>query len=190
VVVLIFKDVASNQGDIVALGVYLPKRRGANTEHDEQSMQILRLKARNRQAIASYYSIIEPLLGQGFSIAVIPSCDSTKTMSGIRDLAQLLARNSRIDATSCLVRHTTIPKLAHGGDRGVEVHSGSINVVNINLIRDREVLLLDDITTTGNSFKACRILIEKNGATLVRCLALAETVSYVDEADLGIWPRQ
>lgn len=187
---LIFKDAASNREDSITLGVYLPKRRGANTEHDEQSMQILRLKARNRQAIASYYSIIEPLLGRGFSIAVIPSYDSIKTMSGIRDLAQLLARNGRTDATSCLVRHTTIPKLAHGGNRSVEVHLDSINVVNIHLIRDREVLLLDDITTTGNSFKACRDLIEKNGAALVRCLALAETVSYVDEADLGIWPRQ
>lgn len=189
-VVLIFRDAASNQEDGIALGVYLPRRRGANAEQDEQSMQILRLKARNRQAIASYSSIVEPLLGLDFSIAVVPSYDSTKMMSGIRDLAQLLARNGRTDATSCLVRHTTIPKLAHGGKRSVEVHLDSINVVNIHLIRNREVLLLDDITTTGNSIRACRILMERSGALLVRYLALAETVSYLDEADLGIWPRQ
>jgi phosphoribosylpyrophosphate synthetase len=174
---LIFKNAASNQADIITLAFYHPKRRGSNPDFDEQSMQILSLKARNRQVIASYYSIVDPLLGWGFAIAVVPSCDSARISSGIRDLAQLLAGNGRTDATSCLVRHTTIPKLACGGDRKMEVHLNSINVTDAHLIRGREVLLLDDITTTGNSLRACRILLEQNGASLVKCLALAETAS-------------
>ncbi len=159
------------------LGVYHPKRRGSNKDFDERSRQILRLKDRDGQAIASFYKIIEPLLGSGFSVAVVPSRDATRTGSGIRDVAQRLAVNGRSDATSCLVRHTTIPKLACGGDRRVEVHLGSISVVGAHLIRSREVLLLDDITTTGNSFRACRMLLEQNGAALVKCLALAQTSS-------------
>ncbi len=57
------------------------------------------------------------------------------------------------------------------------MHLGSISVVKAHLIRGRQVLLLDDIVTTGNSFRACRMLLEQNGATLVKCLALAQTSS-------------
>jgi phosphoribosylpyrophosphate synthetase len=174
---LIFKNAASNQVDIITLAFYHPRRGGSNPDFDEQSMQILSLKARNRQVIASYCRIVDPLLGWDFAIAVVPSRDSARIGSGIGDLAQLLAGPGRTDATSCLVRHTTIPKLACGGDRKLEVHLSSIRVDKAHLIRGREVLLLDDITTTGNSFRACRILLEQNGASLVKCLALAETVS-------------
>jgi hypothetical protein len=174
---LIFQNASSNQANIVTLAFYHPRRRGSNPDFDEQSMQILGLKKRNRQVIASYCQIVDPLLGSGFAIAVVPSRDSARIGSGIRDLAQLLAGPGRIDATPCLVRHTTIPKLACGGDRKLEVHLGSIGVARADLIRGREVLLLDDITTTGNSLRACRILLEQNGAALVKCLALAETVS-------------
>jgi phosphoribosylpyrophosphate synthetase len=174
---LIFKNAASNQADIITLAFYHPRRGGSNPDFDEQSMQILSLKARNRQVIASYYRIVDPLLGWDFAIAVVPSRDSARIGSGIGDLAQLLAGPGRTDATSCLVRHTTIPKLACGGDRKLEVHLSSIRVDKAHLIRGREVLLLDDITTTGNSFRACRILLEQNGASLVKCLALAETIS-------------
>jgi phosphoribosylpyrophosphate synthetase len=174
---LIFKNTASNQADIITLAFYHPRRGGSNPDFDEQSMQILSLKARNRQVISSYYRIVDPLLGWDFAIAVVPSSDSARIGSGIGDLAQLLAGPGRTDATSCLVRHTTIPKLACGGDRKLEVHLNSIRVARTHLIRGREVLLLDDIATTGNSLRACRILLEQNGASLVKCLALAETAS-------------
>lgn len=175
---MIFKDAAMNREDIVVLGVYYPWQGGLNPDFDEHSMRILSLKARQKQAIASYHDIIEPLLGEGFSIAVVPPRRAARKGSGIGDVARRLAGNGRADATSCLVRHTTIPKLACGGDRRVEVHLGSIGVAGVHLVRNREVLLLDDITSTGNSFKACRILLEQNGAVLVKCLALARTVSY------------
>ena len=174
---VIFKNASSNLADIVTLAFYHPRRRrGANPDFDEQSRQILSLKARNRQAIESYYQLVDPLLGGDFAIAVVPSRDSARPGSGIGDLAQLLTGPERTDATSCLVRHTTIPKLACGGDRKLKVHLNSIRVDNEHLIRGREVLLLDDITTTGNSFRACRMLLEQKGASLVKCLALAETV--------------
>ncbi len=72
------------------LGMYHPKRGGANPDFDEQSMQLLRLKDRDGQAIASFYKRIEPLLGSGFSIAVVPSRDAARTGTGMRDLAQRL----------------------------------------------------------------------------------------------------
>jgi predicted amidophosphoribosyltransferase len=174
---LIFKNAASNQADIITLAFYHPKRGGSNPDFDAQSQQILRLKHRGQQAIAAYCQFIDPLLAEGFAIAVVPAADSARTGSGIRDLARLLAAKARTDATSCLVRHTTIPRLSGGGARKLEVHLNSIKVINAHLIKDREVLLLDDVTTSGNSLRACRMLLEQNGASLVKCLALAETVS-------------
>ena len=80
---LIFQDPAHNQEGIMILGMYHPKRGGANPDFDEQSMQILRLKDRDGQAIASFYKRIEPLLGSGFSIAVVPSRDAARTGTGM-----------------------------------------------------------------------------------------------------------
>jgi predicted amidophosphoribosyltransferase len=88
----------------------------------------------------------------------------------------LLARRNRTDATACLIRHTTINKLATGGDRSIEVHLNSIKVQNPNLIKDKRILLIDDVTTTHNSLFACKQLLLEAGAAQVYCLALGQTV--------------
>jgi len=48
-------------------------------------------------------------------------------------------------------------------------------VRNESVVKGRQVLLLDDVTTTGTSLKAGKYLIERAGAKIVALLALART---------------
>ena len=149
---MIFKNAASNQADIITLAFYHPKRRGSNPDFDEQSMQILSLKEREDRPLRRF-TIVDPLLGSGFAIAVIPSRDAARTVPAFATWRNGSPEMAAPTPHPAWCATATIPKLACGGDRRVEVHLGSISVVEAHLIRGQEVLLLDDITTTGNSLQ-------------------------------------
>jgi predicted amidophosphoribosyltransferase len=146
---------------------------------DQQSGLILDFKEGYKHALEWAYSLINPCLGRNFAITIVPSHDTEKIDSPIKRLGKRLcaADSTRIDATDCLVRHTTINKLAHGGDRSLEVHFESIRVEQPELISGNQVLVLDDVQTTGNSLNACVQLVCNAGATVVRSLSIARTVS-------------
>jgi predicted amidophosphoribosyltransferase len=101
-------------------------------------------------------------------------------VSGVRDVAEALAANNRVDATGCLVRHTTIPKLAMGGGGSIQVHLDSLRVEHPELIAGRAVLLLDCVTASGTSLQACQKLLMDAGAKVVQMLALAAAAERRD----------
>ncbi len=76
---------------------------------------------------------------------------------------------------ACLVRHKSIAKKATGGDRSIEVDLNSIRVEDADCIKGKRVLLLDDVTTSGNSLLACRRLLLQAGAADVKMVALGRT---------------
>ncbi len=152
-------------------------REVKNPNFDTHSENILELKKGNQNAINHFFRIIDPLIVDGIALCYVPSHDPEKTSSGIRNLAMALSRvNNRIDATSCLIRHTFVEKLAHGNNRNINVHLNSISATNLHLINGKEVLILDDVTTTNNSLKACLQLLRNAGAKNVRALALGQTI--------------
>ena len=133
-------------------------------------------KQRNKTlALRRFFQDLNPLLSPNIAIAVVPSHDPAASISGIHQLAQALARQNRIDATACLVRFKKIPKQATGGTRSVARNLSSIRVEHADIIQGREVLLLDDVTTSGNSLVACQQLLLEAGATRVKCMALGRT---------------
>lgn len=143
--------------------------RGSN------SGRILDVKEGKIDAINYYFDKINPKLNQNITICIVPSSDSEKTNSGIRKLADKLISNNRLDACHCLKRVSTIDKLAHGGSRDIQIHLDSISVIDNHLIDGKDILLLDDIFTTRNSFLACESLLLQAGANRVVCLALGKT---------------
>lgn len=178
----IFNDPNRAAGQVIlAYGSYKPyswhkMEGGDSTNYPSYSGRILDLKEGKAQAIRNFAELIEPDLGQGFSIAVVPSHDPAKPSAGLIQLAATLAANgNRVDASGCLVRTEKIEKLAHGGDRSIDVHLRTIAVANPRLIRGQDVFLLDDVTRTGNSLFACRKLLLDAGAQHVQCAALGRT---------------
>lgn len=127
-----------------------------------------------RTAVRYFANRLDPLLGKGFAIAIVPSSKSGPNHSGMPDLVKQLAANGRIDASGCLVRHTDISSQHEGGVRSVERHLATIRVDHVELIRGKKVLLLDDVGATGTSLRACKKLLLDAGAAAVKCAALGE----------------
>lgn len=111
------------------------------------------------------------------AVVIVPSHDPFLTDPPLRQLArELAAVSNRTDATGCLVRFRKIKRIAWGGASTAAIHRQSIRVENADLIRDRPVLLLDDIARSGASLRACEKLLYEAGAGLVQSVALGRVV--------------
>ncbi len=112
-------------------------------------------------------------------VAVVPSSKAGKWSEGLCKIAENLCRMHRnyVGASHALQRDCAIEKLATGGNRSIAVHLESISVNNRNasLLRDKSVLLLDDIATTGNSLLGCSRILEQYGVYQIYPLALGQT---------------
>lgn len=181
---MIFTHAENNNPDTVLhLGkyfkywIYVDGEKTRNPNFDDFSSAILNLKNEEEYAITYFFNRLDGVLGDTFVVCYVPSHDPEKTHSGIRTLAQRIAnaKPNVVDGTACLVRTQKIPKLASGGNRSTAVHLNSLKVVNPELIRGKDVLLLDDVTTTHGSLLACKQLLMQAGAKTVQCVALGQT---------------
>jgi len=99
--------------------------------------------------------------------------------SGIRSVAEsLLERGHWHDATDCLFRAVPVQPAHSGGSRDWDMHYESIEVDPACLPFGKDVLLLDDVTTTSTSLKVCRELLRQYDVVNVKMMALGKTVGY------------
>jgi len=165
-------------GKILHYGTYHPYHYGNNPNFDDFSSLILNFKKGDSDAIAYFFHLLIGKIDfdKTDAIVYVPSHDSRKTHSSVSELAVMLADHfDWTDATDCLTRIKTIQKLSGGGDRDKSVHLNSLSVEYTYKIRNKNVLVLDDVTTTGNSLSTSMDLIKRNGARSVWAYALAET---------------
>ncbi len=172
----------SQEGGIPHFGYYQPYRLPDNSinpqfRSDKISGLILDVKDKKEKGLNFFFQELKSEIASGVTICVVPSHTASETnTSGIATLARRLAADERIDKVDYLLRKTTISKLATGGNRNDQVHEQSI-IANPNLtISGDVVLLVDDITTSGNSLRVCRDILLENGATRVAMFALGQTI--------------
>lgn len=122
------------------------------------------------------YAILDPLLLPDIALAVVPPHRAFQAFWPLRTLAQMLAANERADATSCLVRHTTIRRIIYGGPSTRALHRQTIQVENKELVEGKRVLLVDDIAKSGASLIACREMLLEAGAETVQAMALGRVI--------------
>ena len=97
----IFKDKRLNgTGKIIALRRYhkywiTKDRQEKNPLVGEFEKTVLDLKEMKVRAIRRFFEEIDPLLGYGFSIYVVPSSDPLARNRGVSILGRMLARNGR-----------------------------------------------------------------------------------------------
>lgn len=112
-----------------------------------------------------------------FWACVVPSSSVGVVSAGLISILRHIKVTYNIqNGRNLLTRTRSIPKLAHGGCRDSALHRASIRVEPGLFPPGATILLLDDVTTTGNSMDACRELLYEAGAGLVLAIALAETV--------------
>ncbi len=126
--------------------------------------------------LKQFYATLDPLLAPDIAVAVVPPHRAFQAFWPLRTLAQKLSENGRIDATGCLVRHTTIRRIIFGGPSTRALHKQTIQVEHKELVAGQRVLLLDDIAKSGASLVACRDLLYEAGAEAVQAMALGRVI--------------
>ncbi|HFV9215026.1 TPA: phosphoribosyltransferase [Enterobacter roggenkampii] len=114
-----------------------------------------------------------------FLVTIVPSHTKGRVSPALVTVAQNIVKAYPKGIVKlCLERTVTVPS-AHleGGDRSIDGHMDSIKVNDDNFNK-RNVLLMDDVKTTGGSMSACYHLLKKAGAEKVLRLALLETAGY------------
>lgn len=185
------KLIDSDPENIITLGKYYPKYDRQYKDMDMFSSMVLDIKKDEKKlepqsgeyyyykkAINYFTMQLRSILSETeeFVICAITTHAKGRAPSGIRTIAKRLCSPPIIDGTDVLSRAFEIPKKAIDGSRDLQKEIESLIVSDENIIRDRQVLLMDDITTTGTSLKAGKYRMERAGAKIVAMLALVETV--------------
>lgn len=151
-----------------ALGAYRPLyiwengEKSRNPAFDNHSQQVLNLKSPERAqyfgpAVAYSAGFLTNFLRENVQldraeILIVPSSTKGKTSIGLEKIVQqVCSKDKRFSyQAGALSRHTTIDKLAKGGDRSLNVHLASMNYQE-KRGSPRVKILLDDVMTSGNS---------------------------------------
>jgi len=82
-----------------------------------------------------------------------------------------------VNGANNLLRRTASIQPAHkGGDRGMSNHMGTLSTSSFANNLANPVVLLDDVTTTGNSLRAGILKLQRANVKIVAAIALGKTV--------------
>jgi len=167
-------------GPIESWEQYHPKYvcRAPNPLHDDLSRMLLGMKEFNQAFIRYFADQLNGWLPGEVVICTAPSSNPAIHHNGISQVGQILACHyNRVDGTHVL-RRCVDTRNVQRNTRTMRTHLNSIEVIDPNLIRDRTVVMLDDVTTHGHTLRACGGLLYEAGATRVLLRAVAKTVFY------------
>lgn len=157
----------------------LSYRGSFNPTHDEMSRMIIALKDKNMFVIEAIVKNIIDKLPLVDVVCSVPSSDAEETENGIRLASKLIAQKlDVIDGTGCLYRTATRQRSCSGNRLDMSSHLSTLDVKDMHLIMGKNVLLLDDVTTSGRTIVACAKVLTNAGAKSIYKYAIGETVYY------------
>jgi len=122
---------------------------------------------------ASIISLLNP--DPDLVICVLPKSSKIREPGGIRQVAEKMCEGNFIDGTKVIERIKDRRPYHLGGDRDYATELASLGITNTELIKGKVILLLDDVTTTGNSFEAAKTLLLSHGAKQIVPFAIGRT---------------
>ena len=153
---------------------------------DTVRQSILRFKFKDLSTYADIYGALiadcirDNLAGRYDIITWVPLSSQRRKKRGY-DQAMLLAMSAALKlddvAVELLIKHTDVPAQSGMGDaskRKANI-SGVYKAADEELVRDKRVLLIDDIVTTGSTLSECAKTLRLAGAGEVLCCTLART---------------
>ncbi|WP_158304999.1 phosphoribosyltransferase [Hahella chejuensis] len=164
---------------------YYPIR---SSNHGDFSRLILDFKDAKQNAIQyftkalSYFLARTSLATTPFYVAVVPPSERGSQSQGFAHVLRNISNQFQIlNLEQNLFNRIETKEKSHaGGSRDLSVHLRTMAVEPslINAIQSpaTEILVLDDVTTTGNSFKAAiQLLQQANAKKITGAIALAKT---------------
>lgn len=171
----------ANIDQIIKLGKY-HSHGVQNTKFDAFSQKILNIK-HDKPVDDDIIYFTEQLRNiisdtEKYVICVIPKHTIGTAPSGIRTIAKRLCNPPIIDGIDVIFRSKETDKKTSGRNRDINLEIESLSVTNDYIIKDQQVLLLDDVSTSGSSLRAGKYILRKAGAKLVAMYALGLTQHF------------
>lgn len=168
--------------DVRHLYEYLPVRYHASHDHEVMRRIVYDFKDGivSERLFERLCSEIESILSQHDStnkerciIAFIPASSKTKTILRYHKLAEKLSKkyNVRFDAVHNVVDRESTMKTGK-----VENPASGFGIKKSE-VEQKHVILIDDVYTTGNSFRRTVELLRNNGAWDIHGLFIAKTIN-------------
>ena len=150
----------------------------------EVTYRLIALKERQPEAIDYWaHEVANTIFEDGWDdhvIVVAPSSNAGPARNGMYNLAKRLNSFGFTTNTDALVRTREVPKSYRCGDRSDARHESTIVLSEEALfgLRDKHILLLDDILTTGSTLVACCNILEQAKPTSITALCLGKTLRW------------
>jgi len=113
---------------------------------------------------------------EGRCLVVVPSHSEGRWSEALLRMAKKLCQELNMtDCSQALERVKEHEKLAMGGDRSIASHTSTMRVNPAFDLRGKKVIVLDDVTTSGNSLLASARILKEAGAERVAAIAIGKT---------------
>jgi len=156
----------------------------ANPNHDENSELLLAFKDGSPSGISFYTeSAIKMIsyIAKNYHVDGIVIVPSHNEFEYSRGLVRIIDEACRVtgleDLHKSLRRVYSIGKISSGGNRSIDQHIRSINVIDKDVI-NKDIIVFDDVVTSGNSMHACEDKLLSAGASSVLFASLCHTKHY------------
>lgn len=180
----------NNELNRTPLGIYYyqeyqPWHGGFNPRFRETefSGRILDLKGkRNLPLVNRYFSRIldNSIISDCKEIAIICCPSHTEGQWGYITsiVEQYCVANGLSQTEKSLIRLESVPKKSHGGIRSLELELNSCVLTNLDLLDNKHIIIVDDVTTSGGSLLAAKKIVESSGINClsISCFAFGQTV--------------
>ncbi len=183
---------SKTQDGIFYLYDYYPTRF---VEHRGISEKIIAFKNGNTDAIDYFCRVIKDVLDERFkdnlsglgeyTVCIMPAHDRGMYSVGLKLLARFLVDTyGMTDGVELVQRIKTHDRNANGGDRSIAGQLQTLAIDDRYAVVDKKILLLDDVTTSGNSILAVRRLLTDRGNNWFVSIALGRTTYPVIQPEI------
>ncbi len=171
------------EDNIYYIHTYYPVRY---EEHKGVSEELLRFKNGNQSSITRFsadliIALFDLTKGnvsmlKGVPLALVPSHSANHWSSSLENVADTLCSQfGMANYSKAIMRVKDHEKLAYGGDRSIDSHMKTLSIDTNFPLQGKTIFVMDDITTTGHSLRACADVLYNAGAIKVIAIAIAKT---------------
>jgi hypothetical protein len=166
-------------------------RRDDRPPDDQHSGNIIKYKYGNMDWVYTYAEELENIIAPKLVVCCAPSSSMDEWGTGLEQTVRILGKRENRQSFPKLLRRTkTIPS-SKSGTRSKKLHLETIEVTDPSVVKDRPVVVIDDITTSGSTLAACSELLWLAGCNCVGAIAIGGTVEMAHRSSqFNSRPRQ